>query len=138
MYVRLKWLPWMFISYLIYVYFQFMYEIVISVKQVSPEEGCVLFVQCSINRNVDRLICSSTSRQLFTPIFEFSKLDFQLLHIVTLLSLDQLTWSLTKNVTTFHGQQEGIIHFCLSPNKRGVLAIWKKLINQVWKSPLSF
>ena len=43
--------------------------------------------------------------------------------IMTLLIMDQMTWSLPKNVTTFHGQQEGIIHFCLSPNKRGVLAI---------------
>ena len=37
-----------------------MYEIMISVKQVSPEEGCL------INRNVDRIICSPTSRQLFS------------------------------------------------------------------------
>ena len=68
----------------------------------------------------------------------FPNLIFQLLPIRTPLIQDQLRWSLPKNVTTFHGQQEGIIHFCLSPNKRGVLAIWKKLINQVWKSPLSF
>ena len=68
----------------------------------------------------------------------FPNLIFQLLCIITPLILDQLTWSLPKNVTTFHWQQEGIIHFCLSPNKWGVLAIWKKLINQVWKSPLTF
>ena len=55
--------------------------------------------------------------------FEFSKLNFQLLPIITPLLLDQLTCSLPKNVTTFHRQQDGIIHFCLSPNKRGVLAL---------------
>ena len=48
---------------------------------------------------------------------------FQLLPIITPLILDQLTCSLPKNVTTFHRQQDGIIHFCLSPNKRVVLAI---------------
>ena len=49
-------------------------------------------------------------------------LIFQLLPIRTSLILDQFTCSLPKNVTTFHGQQDGIIHFCLTPNKRGVLA----------------
>ena len=58
----------------------------------------------------------------------------QLLPIITPLILDQLTSSLPKNVTTFHGQQDGIIHFSLSPNKRGVLALWiyiftKKIMN---------
>ena len=48
----------------------------------------------------------------------------QLLPIITLLILDWLTCSLPKNVTSFHGQQDGIIHFCLSPNKRVVLALW--------------
>ena len=53
----------------------------------------------------------------------FPNLIVQLLHIITPLILDQLTSSLPKNVTTFHRQQDGIIHFCLSPNKRGVLAL---------------
>ena len=42
---------------------------------------------------------------------------FQLLPIITPQILDQLTCSLPKNVTTFHRQQEGIIHFCLCPQK---------------------
>ena len=54
----------------------------------------------------------------------FPNLIFQLLPIITPLILDQLTWSLPKNVTTFHGQQDGIIRFFLSPNKRGVLVLW--------------
>ena len=61
---------------------------------------------------------------LIPPIFSFSNWIFQLLPIITPLILDQLTCSLPKNVTTFHGEQDGIIHFCLSPNKRGVLALW--------------
>ena len=48
----------------------------------------------------------------------------QLRPFITLLILDQFTWSLPKNVTTFHRQQDGIPHFCLSPNKSGVLALW--------------
>ena len=59
---------------------------------------------------------------LVTPILSFPNLIFKLLPIMTPLILDQLTCSLPKNVTTFHGQQDGIIHFCLTPNKRGVLA----------------
>ena len=62
---------------------------------------------------------------LVTPILSFPNLIFQLLFIITPLILDQLTCSLPKNVTTFHRQQEGIIHFCLSPQKclrNGVLA----------------
>ena len=54
----------------------------------------------------------------------FPNLTVQLLPIITPLILDQFTCSLPKNVTTFHGQQDGIIHFCLTPNKRGVLALW--------------
>ena len=54
----------------------------------------------------------------------------QFLPIITPLILDQLTWSLPKNVTTFHGQQDGIIHFCLSPNNRGVLALWIYIFTQ--------
>ena len=55
--------------------------------------------------------------------FEFSKLNFQLFPIITPLLLDQLTCFLPKNVATFHGEQDGSIHFGLSPNKRGVLAL---------------
>ena len=44
----------------------------------------------------------------------------QLLPIITLLILDQLACSLPKNVTTFHGQQDGIIFFSLIPHKIGV------------------
>ena len=54
--------------------------------------------------------------------------------VITHLILDLMTCSLPKNVTTFHREQDGIIHFCLSPNKRGVLALWiyiftKKIMN---------
>ena len=31
--------------------------------------------------------------------------------------------ALPKNVTTFHSQEDGINHFCLRPNKWGVLAL---------------
>ena len=61
---------------------------------------------------------------LIPPIFSFSNWIFQLLPIITPPKLDQLTCFLPKNVTTFHGEQDGIIHFCLSPNERGVLALW--------------
>ena len=47
----------------------------------------------------------------------------QLLPFITPLILDQFTCSLPKHVTTFHRQQDGITHFCLSPNKSGVLAL---------------
>ena len=57
-------------------------------------------------------------------LVNFSKLDFLTSPIITPLILDQFTWSLPKNVITFHGQQDGIIHFCLSPIKTGVLALW--------------
>ena len=60
---------------------------------------------------------------LVTPILSFPNLIVQLLFIMTPLILDQLTCSLPKIVTTFHRQQEGIIHFCLSPPKNGVLAL---------------
>ena len=52
-----------------------------------------------------------------TPILSFPKLIFQLLPIITSLILDQLTWSLPKNVTTFPGQQDGIIIFVSVPIK---------------------
>ena len=42
---------------------------------------------------------------LIPPIFSFSNWIFQ-------------------HVTTFHGEQDGIIHFCLSHNEMGVLALW--------------
>ena len=61
---------------------------------------------------------------------------FQLLPIITPQILEQMTCSLPKNVTTFHRQEDGIIHFCLSPNKRGVLALLiyiftKKIMNLI-------
>ena len=37
--------------------------------------------------------------------------------------MDQFTCSLPKNVTTFHRQQDGILHFCLTPNGKGDLAL---------------
>ena len=55
-----------------------------------------------------------------TPILSFPKLIFQLSPIITQLILDRLTCSLPKNVTTFYGQQDGIIQFCISPHKIGV------------------
>ena len=58
------------------------------------------------------------------PILIFSNSIFQLLSIITPLLLDQLTCSLPKKVTTFHRQQDGVTHFCLSPNKSSVLALW--------------
>ena len=69
-----------------------------------------------------------------TPISTFPNMTFQLHPIITPLILDQLACSLPKNVTTFHREQDGIIHFCLSPNKRDVLALWiyiftKKIMN---------
>ena len=48
----------------------------------------------------------------------------QLLPFITLLILDKFKCSLPKNVTTFLRQQNEIIHFCLSPNNSGVLALW--------------
>ena len=62
--------------------------------------------------------------------FEFSKLNFQLLPIITPLLLDQLTCSLPKNVTTFHEEKDRIIHFCLSPYKRVVLTLKIKIFSK--------
>ena len=66
----------------------------------------------------------------------------QLLPIITPLILDQFSCSLPKNVTTFHKQQDGIIHFYLSPNKRGVLALWinifTKKINDLFQTQLLY
>ena len=53
-------------------------------------------------------------------LVNFSKLDFLTSSSDKSLILDQLTCYLPKNVTTFHGEQDGIIHFCLSPNKMGI------------------
>ena len=47
----------------------------------------------------------------------------QLRPFITLLLKDQFTCSLLKNVTTFHRQQDGILHFCLTPNGKGDLAL---------------
>ena len=44
------------------------------------------------------------------------KMIFQLNPIITPLILDQLTCSLPKHITTFHGIQDGIIYCCLRPN----------------------
>ena len=46
---------------------------------------------------------------LIPPIFSFSNLIIHLLPILTPPKLDQLTWSLPKNVTTFHREQDWII-----------------------------
>ena len=40
--------------------------------------------------------------------------------MITPLILDQLTCSLPKNVTTFHREQDDVIHFCVSPDKIGI------------------
>ena len=56
----------------------------------------------------------------FIFLVNFSKLDFLTSSSDKSLILDQLTCYLPKNVTTFHGEQDGIIHFCLSPNKMGI------------------
>ena len=66
----------------------------------------------------------------FTRKWIFQNLIFQLHPIITPPIMDQLTCSLPKNVTTFHRQQEGTIHFCLSPNKMGVLALWIYIFTQ--------
>ena len=59
----------------------------------------------------------------FTRKWIFQNLIFQLHPIITPPIMDQLTCSLPKNVTTFHGKQDGTIHFCVSPYIRGVLAL---------------
>ena len=53
-------------------------------------------------------------------LVNFSKLDFLTSFLNNSLILDQSTCSLPKNVTTFHGEQDGIIHFCISPYKMAV------------------
>ena len=56
-------------------------------------------------------------------------MDFsELQPIITPLIIDQLTCSLPKNVTTFHGKKDGTIHFCLSSHKRGVFALSRRVI----------
>ena len=64
----------------------------------------------------------------------FQNLIFPLHTIITPLIMDQLTCSLPKNVTIFHGKKDGSIHICLSLHKRGALALWifivqKKIID---------
>ena len=59
----------------------------------------------------------------FTRKWIFQNLIFQLHSIITPQIMDQLTCSLPKNVTTFHGKEDGIIHFCLTLHKWGVLAL---------------
>ena len=70
----------------------------------------------------------------FSRKWIFQNLIFQVYPIITPLIMDQMTCSLPKNVTTFHGKEDGIINFCLRPHKRGVLALWiyiltKKIID---------
>ena len=40
-------------------------------------------------------------------IKDFSKLDFCSSSIITLSILDQMTWFIPKNVTTFHEEKDG-------------------------------
>ena len=61
----------------------------------------------------------------------------QLLPNISPLILDQFTCSLPKNVTTFHRQQDGINHFCLSPNKGGVLALWIHIFTKIFPSSIA-
>ena len=56
--------------------------------------------------------------------FEFSKLDFPTSSYHNFINTKPMDMIFTKNVTTFHGQQDGIIYFCLSPIKSGVLSLW--------------
>ena len=65
-------------------------------------------------------------------LIRFSILIFQLLDIITPLLLDQFTCSLPKNVIIFHGEQDEIIHFCLSPYKIGLFGTL-----QYWMSKLA-
>ena len=51
---------------------------------------------------------------LLTPILSFRNSFFQLLPIMTPLMLDQLTYSVPRNVTTYYEEKDEIIHFCLS------------------------
>ena len=53
----------------------------------------------------------------FTRKWILQNLIFQLHPIITPLIMDQFTCSLPKNVTTFHGKQDGIIHFGSVPIK---------------------
>ena len=72
---------------------------------------------------------------IFTKlIMDFFKLDFSTSTFHNSTNTGPINMFLPKNITTFHGEQDGIIHFCLSPNKRGVLALWiyiftKKIMN---------
>ena len=59
----------------------------------------------------------------FTKTWTLQNLIFQLHPIIAPPIMAQLKCSLPKNVTTFHGKEDGIINFSLSPHKRGVLAL---------------
>ena len=59
-----------------------------------------------------------------TTTFNSSKLIFLTSSFNNSTNTGRIDMFFTKNVTTFHRQQDGIIHFCLNPNKRGVLALW--------------
>ena len=48
---------------------------------------------------------------------------FQLQPIITPLIIDQLTCSLPKIGTTFHGKENEKTQFCLSPQKEGVIEL---------------
>ena len=56
-------------------------------------------------------------------ITDFSKLDFLTSSYHNFTNTGPIDMFFTKNVTTFREKQDGIIHFCLSPHKRGVKAL---------------
>ena len=62
----------------------------------------------------------NTDMLLRDLLLTFPNLIVQILPIITPLIMDQLTCSLPKNLSNFHGDQDGISHFCLSPYKLGV------------------
>ena len=66
----------------------------------------------------------------FSRKWILQNLIFQLHPIITPLIMDQLACSLPKNVSTFHGEQDGIINFSLSPNKKGVLVLWIYIVTK--------
>ena len=89
---------------------------------------------------IPRILSASVCKDLpiyileFTRKWTFQNLIFLLLPTITPLTMDQLTCSLPKNVTTFHGKKDGIIHFSLSIHKRCVLTLYiyiltKKIID---------
>ena len=73
-----------------------------------------------------------------TPLLIFQNSIFQLHPFITPLILDQLTCSLPKNVTTFCGEENGIIHFHLSPHKMGIFGTLNLYFDQKkWIFPKS-